>query len=77
MLATSRFGSRGLRLLLLIVSAAGAGSCGGGGDIGGPPDEPPGPLTVATVELTPMTLNLAVGQMSQLTATVRAPMGAP
>jgi uncharacterized protein YjdB len=72
-------GSRELGVFLLLVSIAIGVSCGKGGDVTGPPDDPPndppGPTAVASVELTPTTLNLSVGQRSQLTATARAADG--
>lgn len=66
-----------LRYLLLLGGVAMAASCGGGGDVTGPPDPPPPPPppAVGSVELTPSTFNLAVGQTSQLTAAVRAANG--
>ena len=70
----SLLGSPGTRLLLLLGAIALGASCGGGGDISGPPD-PPGSPDVATVELDPASLNLAVGQTSRLSATLRAADG--
>lgn len=73
------FSSSELRVLLLLAGVAVAVNCGGGGDIAGPPVDPPvdppGPPAVATVEVTPTALNLAAGQTSQLTVTVRAADG--
>lgn len=62
---------RSLRLALLLTSAGIAGSCGKGGDVTGPPDPP----AVATVEVTPGAVSLAVVQAVQLTATVKAADG--
>lgn len=67
-------GHRALRSTLILLAAGLAGSCGGGGDVTGPPNGPGGDA-VASVEVTPETLNLAPGQASQLTATPRAADG--
>jgi len=71
----SMLGSQPLRVLLVLGGIVAAASCGGGGgDVTGPPD-PPDPPDVALVELAPTTVNLSVGQTSQLTATTRAADG--
>jgi uncharacterized protein YjdB len=63
--------SRGLRLVALCTAAWAGGSCGGGSDSIGPP----GPPTVASIEIVPSTLSMAVGETAQLAATVRAEDG--
>jgi uncharacterized protein YjdB len=63
--------SLGPRLVLLVASAGIFDSCGKGSDLTGPPDTP----AVATVEVTPSPISLALGQAIQLTATVKAADG--
>ncbi len=73
MAVRSLFDSRGLRLVILFAAGA-AGSCGGGSDVTSPPD-PPGPPAVASVEVAPSLLSMAVGEMAQLTVTLKAADG--
>ena len=61
-----------IRLLALLVVSTLLVQCGGGGDSAAPPP----PKVVATLELTPTTLNLAPGQSSTLVATPREATGA-
>ena len=69
----SRYTAAAVRGALLLCVGLLAGSCGG--DSTGPPNDP-GTTPVATVELTPAALDLAVGGTAQLTATPRAAGGA-
>jgi trimeric autotransporter adhesin len=78
-LIASFLGTRRFRPLFLLVASGAAGSCGKD-NIAGPPDDPPGDpppgtVAVASVDLAPSALNLAVGQTFQLTATARAADG--
>jgi hypothetical protein len=69
-----RWSAAAVRAVLLLGVGSAAGSCGGGDNTG--PNEPPPGTPVATVELTPATLDLQVGGTSRLTATPRAASGA-
>ena len=60
-------------LVLALTACGGGGDGGGGGGVGS--QQPTAPVAVASVAVSPSSIELAIGQTAQLTATVTAASG--